>query len=459
MLRLVILALACGLAQAAESRNLIVNPAPAASTGGEPQGWSYWAPRPELAQEHGVVAREGAATLMLRSRDFTGYGYWLARVAGVKAGAYYRLEALYQTEGIREDTGGVFAVISWYSEGANGRELQRDYVDEEQGAGAWVRTARTVQAPAGATLARAELGLRRTKAGAVYWRDPVFTEVPAPTPRIVRVATTRVIAANPATMAANVQRMAEILEKVGPEKPDVVLLSENLNTRGVRLPLEEKAETIPGPFTEVLAAKAKKFGINVITTLPERDGKLFHNTAVWIDRTGRIAGKYRKVHLTISEMEAGLTPGSEYPVFDTDFGRIGIVTCWDNWFPEPMRILRLRGAEIVFMPLAGDGDSAHWNAVWPARAIDNGVYLVTSSTVGDTESRIINPKGEIIAEAKDKFSHAIAEIDLNREWRLRYLSVGNGTGEARSLYMRERRPETYGPLMKDSEAKAGKPGT
>jgi predicted amidohydrolase len=456
---LFVFALACGFAQAADLRNLIVPPAPPASAGGEPQGWSYWAPRAELTQEHGVVAREDASTLMLRSRDFTAYGYWLARVTGVKAGGYYRLEALYQTEGIREDTGGVFAVISWYGEGANGRELQRDYVDEEQSAGAWVRTARTVQAPPGAATARVELGLRRTPSGTVYWRDPVFAEVPAPAPRIVRVATTRVIAANPASIAANEQRMAEILEKVGPEKPDVVLLSENLNTRGVRLPLEQKAETIPGPLTDMLAAKAKKFSCNVITTLPERDGKLFHNTAVWIDRTGRIAGKYRKVHLTIGEMEAGLTPGSEFPVFETDFGRIGIVTCWDNWFPEPMRILRLRGAEMVFMPLAGDGDPAHWNAVWPARAIDNGVYLVTSSTVGDTESRIINPKGEIIAETKDKFAYAIAEVDLNKEWRLRYLSVGNGTGEARSLYMRERRPETYGPLMKDSEALPGKPGT
>jgi predicted amidohydrolase len=201
--------------------------------------------------------------------------------------------------------------------------------------------------------------------------------------------------------------------------------------------------------------------MHVITTLPERDGKLFHNTAVWIDRAGRIAGKYHKVHLTIGEMEAGLTPGSEYPVFETDFGRFGIVTCWDNWFAEPMRILRLRGAEMVFMPLAGDGAPAHWNAVWPARAIDNGVYLVTSSTVGETESRIINPQGTIIAEAKDKFGYAIAEIDLNQEWRLRYLSVGNGTGEAKSLYFRERRPDTYGPLLKDSEPQptVPRPGT
>jgi predicted amidohydrolase len=430
-------------AHAAESRNLVG----AASAG----NWTYWSPRADLAQEHGVVKRDNGSTLMLRAKDFTSYGFWFARIDDVKAGRYYRLDALYQTEGIPEDTGGVFAVISWYADGARNRELQRDYLDQEDLAGQWMHTARTVQAPEGATAARVELGLRRTKSGAVYWRDAAFTEVAPPAPRKVRIATTRITPNLPASIPANEQLMSEILERVGAEKPDVVLLSENFNTRSVRMPLEQKAETIPGPLTNLLAEKAKKFGMNIITTLPERDGKLFHNTAVWIDRTGRVAGKYHKVHLTIGEMESGLTPGSEYPVFETDFGRMGIVTCWDNWFQEPMRILRLRGAEMVFMPLAGDGDPGHWNPVWAARAIDNGVYLITSSTVGDTESRIINPKGAIIAETKDKFGYAIAEIDLNQEWRLRYLSVASGVGEAKSLYLRERRPDTYGPLIRDSE--------
>jgi predicted amidohydrolase len=348
-------------------------------------------------------------------------------------------------------------VISWYDGAASPRELQRDYIDEESPEGSWIRTSRTVQAPAGAALARVELGLRRTNSGAVYWRNAQFTEVPAPAPRKVRIATTRIVPKAPATIEANTQMMADILDRVGAEKPDVVLLSENFNTRGVRMPLEQKAQTIPGPLTDMLSAQAKKYGMNVITTLSARDGKLFHNTAVWIDRSGRIAGKYNKVHLTIGEMESGLTPGSEYPVFETDFGRMGIVTCWDNWFAEPVRILRLRGAEMVFMPLAGDGGEAHWESVWPARALDNGIYLVTSSTVGTSPSVIINPQGATIAESKEKFGYAIAEIDLNQEWRLRYLSVGNGTGEAKSLYFRERRPDTYAPLQKDSEPRPASP--
>lgn len=439
------------LRSAAQAPRNLLSPPPSGAASTAPANWTYWSPRPDLAHEHAIVTREGRATFMLRTRGFASYGYWLARVAGIEPGKHYALDALYQTDGVPAQSGSVFAVISWYSGGNNPRELQRDYVDEHERAGPWLRVARTVQAPADAAIARIELGFRRAPAGTVYWCDPHFVVASPPPPRPVRLVTTRVLPATPPSIEGNTARMAEMFERLGPEKPDIVLFSENLNTRSVRGPLAEKAQTIPGPLTEMLSAHAKKFRTHVITTLLERDGPRFHNTAVLIGRDGRILGKYRKVHLTIGEMENGLTPGSDYPVYETDVGRIGIVTCWDNWFSESMRILRLRGAEIVFMPLAGDGDVAHWEAVWPARAIDNGVYLVTSSTVTDSPSRIFDPSGAIVAETREKFGFALKEIDLTREWRLRYLSVSNGAGEARSLYLRERRPDTYQPLLHDSE--------
>ena len=441
-----------------DARNLISNPALRQAADATVPDWNYWSPRAELAQEHFVAMRSGAPALALRTRNSASYGYWLTRVSDIAPGKFYHFQALHQCEGLRVDGGSVFAVISWYSGGTSPRELQRDYIDRvERNGDGWLRASRTLQAPADASVARIELGLRHAEGGTVFWRDAQFAECPPPAPRMMRVATTRAVPAFPATIEANTRLMADMLEQVGPEKPDIVLLSENLSTRGVRLPIEEKAQTIPGPLTSVLSEKAKKFHTYVITTLLERDGTRFHNTAVLIDRAGRVAGKYHKVHLTIGEMESGLTPGDEYPVFETDVGPIGIVTCWDNWFSEPMRILRLRGAEVVFMPLAGDGNPVHWEAVWPARALDNGVYLVASSTVGETPSKIIAPTGEVIAEVKDKFAYAISNLDLNRETRLRYLSVGNGTGEARSLYLRERRPETYGPLLKDADVRESPP--
>jgi predicted amidohydrolase len=153
----------------------------------------------------------------------------------------------------------------------------------------------------------------------------------------------------------------------------------------------------------------------------------------------------------MEEADVGLTPGREYPVFQTDFGKVGMLVCWDEWFTEAARILRLKGAEMLLLPLAGDGDPAHWDAVSRARALDNGLFFVSSGTVSDS-SRIINPHGDVLAEARGNFSYALQELNLNDEWRLRYLSVGQGTGEAKSLYIQERRPDTYRPLFEGNGA-------
>jgi len=211
-------------------------------------------------------------------------------------------------------------------------------------------------------------------------------------------------------------------------------------------PLVETSQPVPGPATRMLSERARRYRAWAATSLHEIEGGLIYNTAVLIDREGRIAGKYRKVHLATAEGEAGITPGSEYPVFNTDFGRVGMTVCWDNWFGEAARALRLRGAEIILLPIAGDGVPGHWDIVSRARAIDNGVYLVASSTSAGSPSRIVSPDGKVLAEASDGI--AVADIDLSTESRVQWLSVGPALGEGKSLYIKERRPDTYGPPAK-----------
>ena len=98
---------------------------------------------------------------------------------------------------------------------------------------------------------------------------------------------------------------------------------------------------------------AKKYNLYIVAGIYEKDGDTVYNTAVLISRTGEYAGKYRKVCLPREEIQGGITPGKSLPVFDTDFGRIGLMICWDVFFPEPARTLAHKGAEVIFLPIWG----------------------------------------------------------------------------------------------------------
>ncbi len=434
---------------AAAPENLLPNPELKAGADGVPASWTFWTPRPALAPVGEVAQRDGASVLSVRARDTASIGKWMTLVPGIKGGQHYRLEVLHQAEQGITEASSVLVVLSWYRTATGEGEIQRDYVlrtGEENG---WARSARTVQAPADAQTLRVEFALRWAPAGkSVVFKAPRLTMAEPPAPRTIRVVTTRIQPDIPtATVDGNMKLVAEMFDRVGPLQPDVVVFSENIGTRFVKGPLAGKAQPIPGRITNVLAEKARKYRTYAIITLLEANGDLFHNTLVLIDREGRIVGRYRKIHLTIGEGENGLTPGNEYAVFDTDFGKVGLLTCWDNWFSESARALRLKGAEMIFMPLAGDSSATHWDASWRSRAIENGVWFVTSSTVTDAPSRIINPQGEVVADATGNFAYAVAEVDLNQEWRQRYMSVGNGYGEPARFLVKERRPDTYPSLM------------
>ena len=441
--RAVLLAVALATSMtAAGGGNLLPNPEFRTAGDGAPAGWSTWSPLPSLAPAAAVESGAEGNCLRLQAREFASFGKWVSSGAAVQAGRYYRFEVLYSPERIANEPASVGVLLTWNA--ADGRPVQRDYVDEVTPAGgAWRRAARVIAAPEKAAAVVVELWLRWSEAGSVRFRGPSLVEAPAPAARRVRVVTTRIPAAAGATLAGNLQYMADVLDRAGREKPDIVLLTENFVDRGIPGPPHASAQPVPGPATAVLAEKARQYRSYVVTSLLESDGGHIYITAVLIDRQGRLAGKYRKTHLPLAEAEDGVTPGGDYPVFQTDFGRIGLMVCWDTWFPEPARILRLHGAEMLLVPLAGDGAARHWDVITRARALDNGVYLVASSGNGSS-SRIVDPDGEVVSEATDGL--AAADVDLARESRVYWLSVGPANGEARSLYIKERRPETYAPL-------------
>jgi predicted amidohydrolase len=440
--------------RASAADNLIPNPqftVPADRH--SPAEWKVWSPRAELSPSTGV---EGSM-LSLGTKRFEEYGAWTASVQPIRAGRYYRFQVLHRAQNVASEEVSVAVILAWWKNGEGKGEIQRDYVEpigdaDESG---WRTSARTIRAPEGARGVSVELVLRWAAGGSVQFKSPSLVETQAPASRVARIITTHIDPARPASVEGNTRLMAEMLDKVADQHPDLVLFSENFVDRGVIVPFPQKTQPIPGPLTEMLSAKAREYHTYVATTLHELDGGLVYNTAVLIDRAGRIAGKYRKVHVAMAESEGGITPGNEYPVFQTDFAKVGILTCWDNWFSEPARILRLKGAEILLFPLAGDGVPGHYEPITRARAMDNGLYLVASPTLNDIPALILNPAGETMARATGPFSFAVADLDLNQEWRVRYLSVANGEGEAKSLYIKERRPDTYSDLtgQKPSSAK------
>jgi predicted amidohydrolase len=193
------------------------------------------------------------------------------------------------------------------------------------------------------------------------------------------------------------------------------------------------SETIPGPTTLRLGEVAKSRRSYIVAGIYEREGPAVYNTAVLIDRDGNVAGKYRKVYVPRGEIEHGLMPGNDYPVFHTDFGTVGLMICYDVMFADPARALATQGAEIILMPIWG-GDET----LAKARAIENQVYLAASGY--DHPTYVMDPNGTILSAARQDGTAAVASIDLNRRFRDKQL------GEMHSRRMKELRLDVRQPF-------------
>ena len=209
-------------------------------------------------------------------------------------------------------------------------------------------------------------------------------------------------------------------------KPDIICFTETTYDRGTVNTEKTKWISADSEPVKRVCRKAKETGMYVIFSIHELDGKRKYNTALIISNEGEIVGKYRKTHLTYAEVEDGINPGPELPVFELPFGKIGIMICWDQWFPGVASTLFKKGAEIVFVPTAGNPVP-----IYCSRAYENGGYLVVSGCYDNMPSAscVVSQKGEIIAAVDDvEKGYAVASIDLDEHKHVDWLSFTSGYG-------------------------------
>jgi N-carbamoylputrescine amidase len=268
---------------------------------------------------------------------------------------------------------------------------------------------------------------------------------------------------------ANLARTTDAIREAAKRGAQIVCLEELFRSqyfcREENAERFDLAEPIPGPTTEALSKLARELSVVIVASIFERRAAgLYHNTAAVLDADGALLGLYRKMHIPDDPLyyeKFYFTPGDlGFPNFNTRYGRIGALVCWDQWYPEGARLSSLRGANILFYPTAigwhpsekaqfGAAQLDAWRTIQRSHAIANGIFVAAVNRVGFEgppenglefwgSSFVADPFGQVIAEAStDKEETLVVECDLRRMEEVR----------RNWPFLRDRRTDAYAPLL------------
>ena len=241
----------------------------------------------------------------------------------------------------------------------------------------------------------------------------------------------------------NIESAITLIRKSAKRGASLVSLPEQFNFLGPEEKIADNAESIPGHTIEILQDEAKSLSMYIacgsILERPDKDEGLekFYNTSVLLNPEGDIVAKYRKIHLFDISIKGQKTyleskniePGNKSVIAKTDLGKVGLTICYDLRFPELYRKLTFDGAKIIFVPSAFTlyTGKDHWLPLLRARAIENQVYIIASAQFGKHppnkeclgRSLIVDPWGNVIAQAENKVTFALGEIDLDFQEEIR----------------------------------------
>ena len=393
-------------------------------------GWTEWSPMPGLSPHFSVDSAGKQTSLCLRGGGNRHvFGAWCQRIP-IQPGQAYQLEVNFRYQGMTDLSLHITPHIVWRrgdlaEEGCAGDTV---YTFSRSSQNGQIAGRNTFVAPVNCDGAEVRLLLRYAPDGIIWFDRVSLVAEQSPTSRPVGVGAMRFRPPYDANQDDHLRLYADQIDRLS--HTDIVLLPEFANTASLPqkrgLELWQVAEEIPGPFCQMLSQKAIAYQTYVCAGILEREGDFIFNCAVLYDRQGELVGKQRKVHPYWPEEPLGVSPGDEFNVFSTDFGTVGMMICYDSWWPESARLLALKGAELILFPNAG-----YEEKILPARAIDNNVFLVASTL--NSPAAIIDPKGETLAvSAVDNVLSAV--IDLNTRPKCHPNAGGNlnpGPGGAR----------------------------
>lgn len=377
-----------------------------------PSEWKFESQRDAIAPVRYIDNKtlfKGVQTLVLKGggKAFAN-GHWY-KIVDVEPGQYFQFRGYYKASKVDEANRSILARVKWQDESGDLVGFAEYPVTlREKTKDGWSVIEQSYLVPPQTKNAKIELHYRWNANGIVNFGGVSFIKNNAPESRKVRLATINYRPRDSKSSMENLEKFSALIAKAADQKADIVCLPEGTTLAGTDLNYISASEPVPGPTTEYLGNIAKKYHLYIVAGLLERKGDVVYNTSVLIDRNGNLAGKYRKLSLPREEIDGGVTPGDSLPVFDTDFGRIGMMICWDVSFPETARALAQKGAEVIFLPIWGGNLT-----LAKARAIENQVYLVSSSY--DMVTAVFDQEGEIMKEATTNEPVIVVDVDLNKQ--------------------------------------------